>query len=39
MALDPATVRRIAKLARIRVTDEEVTRLQTELSGSAGSSS
>ena len=36
MALDPATVRRIAKLARIRVTDEEVTRLQTELSGILG---
>ena len=36
MALDPATVRRIAKLARIRVTDEEVERLQTELSGILG---
>ncbi|MDE2335335.1 MAG: Asp-tRNA(Asn)/Glu-tRNA(Gln) amidotransferase subunit GatC [Rhodospirillales bacterium] len=36
MALDPATVRRIAKLARIRVSDEEVARLQTELSGILG---
>ncbi len=36
MALDPATVRRIAKLARIRVTDEEVAQLQTELSGILG---
>lgn len=36
MALDPATVRRIAKLARIRVTEEEVARLQTELSGILG---
>jgi aspartyl-tRNA(Asn)/glutamyl-tRNA(Gln) amidotransferase subunit C len=36
MALDPATVRRIAKLARIRVTDEEVARLQIELSGILG---
>ena len=33
MSLDPATVRRIARLARIRVTDAEATRLQTELSG------
>ena len=33
MSLDPATVRRIAKLARIRVDDAEVARLQTELSG------
>lgn len=36
MALDPATVRRIAKLAHIRVTEEEVARLQTELSGILG---
>ncbi len=32
MSLDPATVRRIARLARIRVTDAEAARLQTELS-------
>ncbi len=32
MALDPATVRRIAALARIRVEDAEVVPLQTELS-------
>lgn len=31
MSLDAATVRRIAALARIRVTDEEVARLQGEL--------
>ena len=33
MSLDPATVRRIAKLARIRVDDAQVGQLQTELSG------
>ena len=33
MALDPATVRRIASLARIRVTPAEVALLQTQLSG------
>ena len=33
MSLDPATVRRIARLARIRVDDAGVARLQTELSG------
>ena len=33
MSLDPATVRRIAKLARIRVDDADVARLQNELSG------
>ena len=33
MSLDPATVRRIARLARIRVDDADVARLQTELSG------
>jgi len=32
MSLDPATVRRIARLARIRVTEAEVVQLQTELS-------
>lgn len=31
MSLDTATVRRIAKLARIRVNDEEVSTLQNEL--------
>ncbi len=31
MALDPATVRRIATLARIRVEDAEVDKLQGEL--------
>jgi aspartyl-tRNA(Asn)/glutamyl-tRNA(Gln) amidotransferase subunit C len=33
MSLDPATVRRIARLARIRVTEAEVAQLQTELTG------
>ena len=33
MSLDPATVRRIARLARIHLEDDEVTRLQHELSG------
>jgi aspartyl-tRNA(Asn)/glutamyl-tRNA(Gln) amidotransferase subunit C len=33
MSLDPATVRRIAKLARIRVDDAQVGQLQSELSG------
>jgi aspartyl-tRNA(Asn)/glutamyl-tRNA(Gln) amidotransferase subunit C len=33
MSLDPATVRRIAKLARIRVDDAQLGQLQTELSG------
>jgi aspartyl-tRNA(Asn)/glutamyl-tRNA(Gln) amidotransferase subunit C len=33
MSLDTATVRRIASLARIRVTPVEVAQLQTELSG------
>ncbi len=33
MSLDPATVRRIAKLARIRVDDAQLAQLQTELSG------
>ncbi len=36
MSLDPATVRRIAKLARIRVEDAEVARLQGELNGILG---
>jgi aspartyl-tRNA(Asn)/glutamyl-tRNA(Gln) amidotransferase subunit C len=33
MSLDPVTVRRIAKLARIRVDDQQVVQLQSELSG------
>jgi aspartyl-tRNA(Asn)/glutamyl-tRNA(Gln) amidotransferase subunit C len=36
MALDPVTIRRIAKLARIRVEDAEVATLQTELNGILG---
>ena len=36
MSLDPATVRRIAKLARIRLTDDEVPRLQGELNAILG---
>lgn len=33
MSVDRATVRRIARLARIAITDEEAERLETELSG------
>lgn len=33
MSLDPATVRRIAALARIRVADSDIPRLQGELNG------
>ena len=36
MSLDPATVRRIAKLARIRVAEEEVAPLQAQLNGILG---
>ena len=36
MSLDPATVRRIAKLARIRVTEEQVAPLQAQLNGILG---
>jgi len=36
MSLDPATVRRIAKLARIRVEESEVAKLQTELNAILG---
>ena len=36
MSLDPATVRRIAKLARIRLEDQEVAQLQIELNGILG---
>lgn len=33
MQVDEGTVRRIARLARIKITDEEATALQKELSG------
>jgi aspartyl-tRNA(Asn)/glutamyl-tRNA(Gln) amidotransferase subunit C len=36
MSLDPATVRRIAKLARIRVEEQQVGQLQGELNGILG---
>ena len=36
MSLDAATVRRIASLARIRLEEEEVGRMQAELSGILG---
>jgi aspartyl-tRNA(Asn)/glutamyl-tRNA(Gln) amidotransferase subunit C len=36
MSLDPATIRRIAKLARIQVTEEQVAPLQAELNGILG---
>jgi aspartyl-tRNA(Asn)/glutamyl-tRNA(Gln) amidotransferase subunit C len=36
MSLDPATVRRIATLARIRVEDADIPRLQQELNGILG---
>ena len=36
MSLDPATVRRIATLARIHVEDDELPRLQAELNGILG---
>ncbi len=36
MSLDPATVRRIAKLARIRLEEAEVAQLQDELNGILG---
>ncbi len=36
MSLDPATVRRIAKLARLHLEEEEVPRLQAELNGILG---
>ena len=36
MSLDSATVRRIAKLARIRVSETEVATLQTELNAILG---
>lgn len=36
MSLDPATVRRIASLARIQVGEDEVARLQDQLNGILG---
>jgi aspartyl-tRNA(Asn)/glutamyl-tRNA(Gln) amidotransferase subunit C len=36
MSLDPATVRRIASLARIRVEESEIATLQTELNAILG---
>ena len=36
MSLDPATVRRIARLARIHLDEAEVTRFQQELNGILG---
>jgi aspartyl-tRNA(Asn)/glutamyl-tRNA(Gln) amidotransferase subunit C len=36
MSLDPATVRRIAKLAHLRVDEAQVAQLQTELSAILG---
>ncbi len=36
MSLDPATVRRIARLARLRLEDGQVARVQAELNGILG---
>ncbi len=36
MSLDPATVRRIARLARIRLDEADVARVQAELNGILG---
>lgn len=36
MSLDPATIRRIARLARIHVNADEIPRLQAELNGILG---
>ncbi len=36
MSLDPATVKRIAKLARLHLDDADVPRLQNELNGILG---
>ncbi len=36
MSLDPATVRRIAKLARLHVEEDDLPRLQNELNGIIG---
>ncbi len=36
MSLDPATIRRIARLSRIRIEDAEVEKFQTEINGILG---
>jgi aspartyl-tRNA(Asn)/glutamyl-tRNA(Gln) amidotransferase subunit C len=36
MSLDPATVRRIARLARLRIDDAQVARVQDDLNGILG---
>ncbi len=36
MSLDPATIRRIAKLSRLHVEDADIPRLQTELNSILG---
>jgi aspartyl-tRNA(Asn)/glutamyl-tRNA(Gln) amidotransferase subunit C len=36
MSLDPATVRRIARLARLRIDDAQVARMQDDLNGILG---
>lgn len=36
MSLDPATVRRIAKLSRLHLDEADIPRLQTELNGILG---
>ena len=36
MSLDPATVRRIARLSRLRIDDEQVARMQGDLNGILG---
>ena len=36
MSLDPATVRRIAKLSRLHIDDTDIPRLQTELNAILG---
>jgi aspartyl-tRNA(Asn)/glutamyl-tRNA(Gln) amidotransferase subunit C len=36
MSLDPATVRRIARLSRLRIDDEQVARMQDDLNGILG---
>ncbi len=33
MSLDPATIRRVARLARIRLDEAEIPRMQTDLNG------
>lgn len=36
MSLDPATIRRIARLARLHIEEDDVPRLQAELNGILG---